>query len=1057
MKRKSDGIRFSGRPIPLLLSCLLLLHSNAHVYAVTDWTGMAASMKPEAAIRIEVAGTVKDDRGEPLPGVNIVIKGTQAGTTTDAQGRYNISVSSGNDILIFSFVGYISKEVEVGAQKVIDVSLTVDQRNLDEVIVVGYGTQKKTSVTAAVSTLRGEEISTAPVGNLSNTLGGRIAGVVVKQGSGEPGRDGSNIFIRGISSTGNTQPLLIVDGIPRDFTQLDPNTIETFTVLKDAAAVAPYGVAGANGVVLITTKRGKSGTPSLSYNGYIGFQNPTVLPEYANSFQEATLKNAAAKNAGLPLPYSDYALQKFKDGSDPDAFPNHDIFNKIISRNAVITTHNIELSGGTDKIKYYGSLGYQRQAGMWKTTHTSRYNWTLNLDAQATRTTKISFGINGRVQNANYPPSDQNVGKTGRTGRIFELAGFAQLGYGPPIFSNGMYGSHIMPAIFDSGYEKTNSTALYTQLTLEQQIAFIKGLSLKGTLAFDPRFDKSKLWKTPLHVATIDTTQRPYVITDGIFGNTKPTLIQGFDQSQQLTYQASINYARSFQKSNISALAVFEAKANDALSFDGSRRNYNITIDEINMGNPSLADMSLNGSSSAARQMGVVYRVTYDYADKYLFEASGRYDGSYYFSPENRFGFFPAFSMGWRLSEENFLKGYAGWLDNLKLRGSYGEVGALAGSPFQYLSTYSVQGIAHVIDGNAVQGISERSEPNPRITWERAKKTDIGLEAGLWRGLLDLELDYFYEKRSNMLVRPDVVVPNEYGIGLSQVNAGIMDNRGIDFSVRSQYKVSGDLQVALGGNFTYAKNRLIQVFETPVTYDNPNRRLTGKPLGTQFGYEALGYFQIGDFDDNGNLRPGIAVQPWGKVQPGDIRYRDMNGDSKIDENDITAIGDPVASPRIMYGISPSIRFKGFSLDLLFQGAAKTNWYYHPSSIMAFWNGMKPFVHNLDYWTPENPDAKNPRLTTAPTTNNSQTSSFWMGNAAYLRLKNFTLGYTIPAQVTEKIRLQYARVYISGQNLITWTKLRYYDPEIGPNNSYVTNSAWTYPQQKVISVGINVNF
>lgn len=667
MKRKSDGIRFSGRPIPLLLSCLLLLHSNAHVYAVTDWTGMAASTKPEAAIRIEVAGTVKDDRGEPLPGVNIVIKGTQAGTTTDAQGRYNISVSSGNDILIFSFVGYISKEVEVGAQKVIDVSLTVDQRNLDEVIVVGYGTQKKTSVTAAVSTLRGEEISTAPVGNLSNTLGGRIAGVVVKQGSGEPGRDGSNIFIRGISSTGNTQPLLIVDGIPRDFTQLDPNTIETFTVLKDAAAVAPYGVAGANGVVLITTKRGKSGTPSLSYNGYIGFQNPTVLPEYANSFQEATLKNAAAKNAGLPLPYSDYALQKFKDGSDPDAFPNHDIFNKIISRNAVITTHNIELSGGTDKIKYYGSLGYQRQAGMWKTTHTSRYNWTLNLDAQATRTTKISFGINGRVQNANYPPSDQNVGKTGRTGRIFELAGFAQLGYGPPIFSNGMYGSHIMPAIFDSGYEKTNSTALYTQLTLEQQIAFIKGLSLKGTLAFDPRFDKSKLWKTPLHVATIDTTQRPYVITDGIFGNTKPTLIQGFDQSQQLTYQASINYARSFQKSNISALAVFEAKANDALSFDGSRRNYNITIDEINMGNPSLADMSLNGSSSAARQMGVVYRVTYDYADKYLFEASGRYDGSYYFSPENRFGFFPAFSMGWRLSEENFLKGYAGWLDNLKL------------------------------------------------------------------------------------------------------------------------------------------------------------------------------------------------------------------------------------------------------------------------------------------------------------------------------------------------------------------------------------------------------
>lgn len=1056
MKRKSYGLQLPLLPAPLCCAWLLLVVSAiGSVYA----SGKPFRPEPEAngTPAISINGTVRDEKGEPLPGVNIMVKGTQTGTTTDVRGEYSISVSSENDVLIFSFVGYISQEVNVRSQKTIDITLVVDLRNLDELVVVGYGTQKKTSVTAAVSTLKGKEIATAPVANLSNTLGGRIAGVIVKQGSGEPGRDGANLFIRGISSTGSTQPLLIVDGIPRDFTQLDPNTIETFTILKDAAAVAPYGVAGANGVVLVTTKRGKSGAPSLSYHGYIGFQNPTVLPEYANSFQEATLKNAAAKNAGLPLPYSDYALQKFKDGSDPDAYPEHDVWNQIVQKNALIITNNIELSGGSEKIKYYASLGYQRQEGMWKTTHTNRYNWALNLDAQATRTTKISLGINGRTQNDNYPPSDQNVGNSGRTGRIMELAGFAQVGSGPLFYSNGMYGTYVSSAIFGTGYEKINSTALYTQLSIEQEIPFIKGLLLKGTFAFDPRFNDSKLWKTPLHLASIDTTQRPYVITDGIFGTPKPLLIQSFGRSQQLTYQASLNYARSFQKSNIGALVVFEAKANDALSFDGSKRNYNITIDEINMGSPSLPDMSINGSSSAARQMGLVYRITYDYADKYLLEASGRYDGSYYFSPENRFGFFPAFSAGWRLSEERFLKDNARWLDNLKLRGSYGEVGALAGSPFQYLSTYNVQGIAYVIGGNAVQGISERSEPNPAITWERAKKTDIGLEAALWRGLLNIELDYFYEKRSNMLVRPDVVVPNEYGIGLSQVNAGIMDNRGIDFSIGSQYNLSDDLQVSLGGNFTYAKNKLIQVFETPVTYDNPNRRLTGKPLGTQFGYESLGYFQTNDFEDNGSLKPGIAVQPWGQVQPGDIRYRDINEDGKIDENDLTAIGDPVASPRIIYGISPSVRYKGFSLDLLFQGAAKTNWYYHGSSIMAFWNGMKPYVHNLDYWTPENPNAKNPRLTTAPTTNNSQTSSFWMGNAAYLRLKSLTLAYSIPPGITEKINLQNARVYISGQNIITWSKLRYYDPEIGPNNSYITNGAWTYPQQKVLSVGLNVTF
>lgn len=1004
-----------------------------------------------------ISGKVKAVTGEGLPGVSIIIKGTTRGMTTDAEGNYQIAVPESTPVLIFSFVGYESREIDAGSMTKLDVVLAADVKALGEVVVVGYGTQKKTSVTAAVSTLKGNQVATAPIANLSNGLGGRVAGVIVKQGSGEPGRDGSSIFIRGISSTGNNQPLLIVDGIPRNFQQLDPNTIESFTILKDAAAVAPYGVAGANGVVLVTTKRGKTGAPALTYNGYIGFQNPTVLPRYADSFQEATLKNAAARNAGLTAPYSDYALQKFKDGSDPDAFPNHDVFNKIVEKNAVITTHNIELSGGGEKIRYYTSLGYQHQEGMWKTTSNNRYNLSVNLDAQATKTTKVSLGINGIIQNAKYPPSDQSGGTTGRTGRIFELAGFAQIGYGPLVYSNGMYGSHIMPAIFASGYEKNNTTSLYTQLTIEQEVRFIKGLMLKGTIAFDPTYNESKLWKTPLHLATIDTTKRPYVITDGIFGDVKPSLAQNYNRTQQLTYQASINYTRSFGRNNIGLLGVFEAKANDAVNYGASRRNYNLTIDEINMGSSSQADIGTSGSSVSGRQMGLVYRATYDYADKYLFEASGRYDGSYYFSPENRFGFFPAFSVGYRISEEAFLKDNVKWLDNLKLRGSYGEVGALAGSAFQYLSTYNVLGTAYVLGNNAVQGISERAEPNVNITWERAKKTDIGLEATLWKGLLNLEIDYFYEKRSNMLVNPDVIVPKEYGVGLSQVNAGIMDNRGFDLSLSSNYKISGDLHISLGGNLTYAKNKLLKVFETPVTYDNPNRRVTGRPLGTQFGFQSLGYFQTSDFNEAGNLKAGIASQPWGKVFPGDIRYADQNGDGVINDNDLTAIGDANASPRIIYGIMPSIRYKGLSLDLLFQGSARTNWYYHPSSIMPFWNGMKPYEQNMDYWTPENPNAKNPRLTTAPTTNNSQVSSFWMGNAAYLRLKTMTLAYSLPVSLIEKIKMQNARIYISGQNMITWTKLVNYDPELGSNNSYVANSGWTYPQQKVVSVGVNVTF
>ncbi|WP_460635852.1 SusC/RagA family TonB-linked outer membrane protein [Larkinella harenae] len=1004
-------------------------------------TNSSLAEKPQRS-EVTVQGRVTDGaKSDGLPGVSIVVKGSQRGTTTDAEGNYRLVIPGPDAVLVFSFVGYEPQEVLVGGRTEINVGLKPDVKALSEVVVVGYGVQKKTSVTAAVSAMKGEEIASVPVTNLSNGLGGRLPGVIVKQGSGEPGRDGSNIYIRGISSTGANQPLLIVDGIPRNFQQLDPNTIDSFTILKDAAAVAPYGVAGANGVVLVTTKRGKTGTPSLTYNGYVGFQNPTVMPSYLHGYDFAALKNAAAQYAGLPLPYSEDALQKFRDGSDNDAYPTDNYVERLVNRNATITTHNIELSGGAERIRYYASLGYQYQAGMWPSTQNQRYNLAMNLDAQVTKTTKISFNLNGRLQRAQYP----SIG----TSRIFELIGYAHPQTGPLYFSNGMNGTYVTGSIYDSGYQKTNTTALYSQLSVEQEIPFIPGLMAKGTIAYDPTMVMDKIWTTPVRMASVNTAQKPYVFTDGIFGQAKSSLSQSYNQTQQLTYQASLNYTRSFGKSTVGALGVFEAKANNGLVLGATRRNFNLNIDELDMGSSSQADMTTTGTSNYARQMGLVYRVTYDYADKYLVEASGRYDGSYFFAPENRFGFFPAFSLGWRLSEENFIKQNVRWIDNLKLRGSYGEVGALAGSAFQYMSTYSVAGPAYVIGGNAVQAIRERNQPNPNITWERAKKTDVGIEATLWKGLISLEADYFYEKRSNMLVNPDVIVPSEYGIGLSQVNAGVMQNQGVDLSIGSTYRFGSDLRVSLNGNFTYAKNKLLQVFEAAATYNNLNRRLTGKPLGTQFGFQSVGFFQPGDFDEAGNLKPGIAVQPWGKVQPGDIRYEDINKDGKINDDDLTQIGDPVATPRIIYGIAPNVQYKGFTLDLLFQGAAKTNFYYQNDAAWAFFNGMGALEDNLDYWTPENPNARNPRITAAPTTNNTQRSSFWMGDASYLRLKSAMLAYSIPAAITQRIKLQNARVFVAGQNVLTWTKMRNFDPEVSEVNGR------NYPQQKVISVGLNL--
>ncbi len=989
------------------------------------------------------------DGAAPLPNVSVTLLETQQGTVTNANGEYSLRVAPGQTLVI-SHVGFESQRLKVDNRERLDIVLSETSDVLSDVVVVGYGTQKKTSLTASVSTMKGKELASVPIANLSNGLGGRLSGVIFKQGSGEPGRDGSNIYIRGISSTGANQPLLIVDGIPRSFQQLDPNTIESFTVLKDAAAVAPYGVAGANGVILVTTKRGKTGSPSLTYNGYVGFQNPVVLPDFVNSYEYATLRNIAAANENLPAAYSAEELQKFKDGSDPDAYPTfNDIWGTITNKNAALTQHNIEVSGGAERVKYYAALGYQYQEGMWPATSTRRFNLVLNLDAQVTPTTNVSFNLNGRNQRDMYPAVS--------TGRIFELIGYLHPLYGPLRFSNGMPGTFLTGSLFDSGYQKVNTNTLYSQLSVEQKIPFIEGLKARGVIAYDPSYLTNKLWTLPVHKASLDRSKTPYVINDGIWGQVKPSLSQNIDFATQLTYQAGLNYDRLFGKHNITVLGLFEAKGNDLVSLAASRRNFNLTVDEINMGSSSAADMTTGGASSAARQAGFVYRVAYDYNQKYLLEASGRYDGSYYFASADRWGFFPAFSAGWRLSEENFLKNRLSWLDNLKIRASYGEVGALAGSPFQYMSTYDVLGTNYVLGGSAVQGIRERAEPNPRITWERARKTDIGLETTLLRGRLNVEVDYFYEKRSNMLANPDVIVPAEYGIGLSQINAAVMSNRGFDFTVSSSHDFANDLQVSLAANMTYAKNKLLKVFEGPTTYNNPNRRVTGRPLGTQFGFHALGYFKAEDFEANGALKPGIATQPWGTVQPGDIRYEDMNNDGQINNDDLTVIGNPTAVPGIVYGISPSVRYKGLGLDLLFQGAAKVDWYYHPSAIMPFWDTMLPYRQNFDYWTPENQNAAHPRLTSSPTVNNSQTSSFWMGDASYLRLKSATLYYNIPSSVTDRIKMQSVRVYLSGQNMLTWTKLINYDPEIGPNNSWIPNGSWGYPNQKTLSVGLNVTF
>ncbi len=1010
---------------------------------------------------LQVTGKVTGKlTGESLPGATVNIKGGGAFVITDAEGNFTIAVPNAGSILVVTYAGMVSVERVITSGGVQRFELETGDDKLEEVVVVGYGTQKRTSLTASVSSVKGADVQRQPVGDLSNALGGRAAGVLFTQASGQAGNDASRIMIRGIGTNGNSAPLLIVDGVPRNFSQLNAADIESINILKDAAAVAPYGLGGANGVILVTTKRGKAGRPTLNYDGYVGFQNPTVISRFVNSYQFALMKNEGARNAGsTDMPYSDESIQKYLDGSDPDGHPSIDPVADLILRNTLITSHSLSLNGGSEAIKYTMGLGYLNQEGMFPGIKYQRYNVSASLQAQATKTTTIGLALNGRVEKRNLSGAGYS------TQGLFENLINTVPNSTPIIYSNGLY--PYMYAYFygNPSYQDITGNTLLSQLSIEQKLP-VKGLSVKfvGSYDFNP-FDPyntansgivsmSRRWNESFPFYTLDTTTRPYTYPL-IAPSVLPSFSEEYHQTEAFTYQGYINYVGNFGKSAVTGLVVLESRNTKSLRFSAGRNNYNLPIPELFAGGAGETDLSNDGNSMGTEQRSLVYRVTYGFDDKYLFEAAGRYDGHYYFAPGNRFGFFPAFSAAWRLSQERFMENIQ-WMNELKLRASWGQSANLAGSPYQYQTGFALYGNSAILNGTQTQGLYERAEPNPNITWEKATKTDIGIEARLFNGLLSIEADYFHENRGNMLLAPSVTVPVEYGVGLSQVNAGIMKNNGFEFTVSSDYNISKDLRVGISGNFTYAKNKMVEVFENPATFDNPNLRKTGRPLDVPFGYKALGYFTEADFASPGVLREGIAKQVFtDKVYPGDIRYADISGpegkpDGLIDFNDQVAMGYP-SYPAIIYGFSPTVSYKGFELSLLFQGVGQRAIQLSGSAAWAFDNNKNAPVTTLNYWTPDNPNAPYPRMTTSPSPNNMQRSTFWHRSLAYLRLRTGMLSYTIPNSITSRWGMSVVSVYISGQNIITWTPIENFDPEIS------NDRGWYFPTQKALTAGLRVQF
>ncbi len=1037
------------------------------------------SKMDDATIKLAntVKGKITDETGLPIPGVNVAVKGTTIGTTTDAEGNYSLQVPEDAKTLTFSFIGYTTKEVEIGTQTEINVALITDIKTLNEVVVIGYGEVKKESYTGALSTVGTKELVQAPVADISNALVGKLSGVIAVQRNGEPGQDGSQILIRGVSTidngNGNVNPLIVVDGIPRaNFSQIDPNEIESLTILKDPASAAVYGVRAANGVILVTTKRGKAGKSTLSFSARTDFQRPTRLPKYLDSYGYAKLLNEANVADGNAPTYTQTQLDKFQNGSDPINYPNTDWVKTLLPKYAPQQQYNLSLNGGTEKIRYFISLGHVNQKGLYANSGFKRYNFRSNVDANVTNSTRISLDVSGRSEDRDAPSDPAN--------QLLYYALFA-----PPVYTayypNGLPGSfptgrNPIEAAKNGGYQKNQDNTLLTTLTLNQQLNFIKGLSVKGVMAYDRTYHTDKAFRTPYKVYSYDTPTSTYLPFQGANINTIK-LSQGFNQSSSLTLEAHLNYARTFGKHSIGALILYTQNKSTYDNLYGSRDNFIASsVDQLLAGDAAtqkIAGGGINNDGSFQADIltrkGVVGRLNYNFDNKYFIEGSFRYDGvsTFAHSKAKQYGFFPSISGGWKISEENFIKDNLSFIEYLKIRASYGILGNDRIPGYRYLPSYGY-GDGYVfgeLDSRKVYtGLYPLAAADPNSTWETAKSFNIGLDGSIFKKLLSFEFDVFSKRTSGILIANTQPYPQSIGQGAPTQNAGIVDNKGFEFSLTHENSVNlgSKLTYFVKGNFTYAHSKIITIGENADV--NPNTRQAGRPVGQFFGYQAIGLFNSQEEINN-------APKQQNAVKPGDIRYADVNGqgtdgkftgkpDGKVDGNDQAAIGRS-AIPQIIFGASAGINFKGFDLSVLFQGATRVSTFVTGELAWPFYNGSKPLADETNHWTPENHNAKYPRLTATPGGNNLQQSSYWLKDASYIRLKNLQLGYTIPSSLTSKISMGPARLFVSGQNLLTFDKLKVVDPEgpgsDGGNISANSTRGWFYPQQKVYAIGINVTF
>lgn len=986
-----------------------------------------------------INGVVSDANG-PLPNVSVIVEGNSTGTNTDNQGRFSIN-ASGESVLIFTSVGYKSQRVEVKNRQFITLIMVDETKSLGEVVVVGYGTTKKATVTGSISTVSGAELQTAPAINFSNSLAGRLPGLVSTTRSGEPGNDDATLRIRGSNTLGDNSPLVVIDGIAnRSMQRLDPADVESVTILKDASA-AIYGAEAANGVILVTTKRGKIGKPKISVNLNHAITKPTVLPQMADAATYAQMLNEISLYSGGTGVYTSDEIQKYKDGSDPFKYPNTNWIKTVFKPSSQQDYGNVSISGGSEGLKYYVSIGSNYQDGIYRNsaTHYSQANFRSNLDAKISRNIRLSLDLAGSQENRNFPTISQPL--------IFDFAVTRALPNVVAFYGQGLPGSNFEagnnPAVISTnqtGYNRDKRYYMQSNMKLDINIPWIKGLSITGNASIDKNFLNQKIWNTPWYLytwdgTTLDANNKP-VLSKVKSGYSDPSLLQNMEDGHVSTLNALINYQNTISgKHSIKVLLGTEKSVGNLMDFSAYRRYFlSTSLDQMFAGGDIEKDN--NGSASQTARLNYFGRVNYNYMSKYMIEFLFRYDGSYIFPADKRFGFFPGISAGWQVAKEKFWQDHLSFINNFKIRASWGQTGNDRISEYQYLSSMGFGNTYVFNDDVQAKTFNELRIANPKVTWEVANQSNIGFDGELLNGRIRFSGDYFYNLRSNILAFRNASVPTSTGLTLPMENIGKVVNRGFEFQVSYGNSNKSGFSYEVSVNGGYARNEIKFWDETPGVPDY--QKSTGHPMNSNLYYQAIGIYKD---------QASIDASPhWAGAQPGDIQFKDVNGDGKI--NGLDEVRDNRSNiPTFTGGLSVDLKYKNLYLSIFVQGASGAVRYDSITHSGAIGNFFENDANGR--WTPDNTNASKPR-----TWNGSgaywtqQPNTYWLQNTDYLRLKNIEIGFNTPKSINDKLGIQGSRIYLSGLNLITLTHIKDFDPE--------SISNITYPLNKVFNLGLTVN-